>query len=154
MELSKKMKKIWAVLCAIAMVVTSITVYQANVSAADYSGLSYEDITNKQNTELAASLQGSQIAVAEGGLTLNVKQYQNFGELYLAVAGISAANLAVTANGQEVATEGTGVRMYNAADVLTYEYNVINITSDGGSGVIVVYCPENAGKGTYEGGTV
>lgn len=154
MKLRKSLRKALAYICAIALVITSITGYRANVNAADYSALEYQDIMNNQNNEFAANLKGSQIAVAEGGLRLNVKQFQNagFNELYLAVAGISAANLAVTANGQKVETEGTGIRMYNAKDFLTYEYNVIKVTSDGGNGVIIVYCPENAGAGTYEEG--
>ena len=154
--MNRRFKKLIAFVCAIALVVTSITVYNVKTaSAADYSGLSYVDINNNNNNEFSAALKGSQIAVAEGALTLNVSQYQNagFSELYLAVSGISAANLVVTANGKTVETEGTGIRMYNAAEVLTYEYNVIDIKFDGGSGVIIVHCPANAGNGTYgEGG--
>ena len=120
----------------------------------DYSALEYRDISNNQNNELETSLKGSQIAVLEGELRLNLVQYQNvgFNDLYLAVLGINAENLVVTANGQAVETEGTGIFVRNAKDFLTYEYNVIKITSGGGNGVVVIYCPENAGAGTYQEG--
>lgn len=148
MKLSRFSKKVIAVVCAVAMVVAGLTFMPDNTKADDYSGLTFTDITNNNNTEFNQNLKGSQKAINTGSTfsTLNVCQYQNAGFRELYIAGPwSAANLQATVNGvaNSVTVEGAGLRIYNAADYLTKRYNVIKVTtSDGTDGEIIVFCPE------------
>ncbi|MBR2213680.1 MAG: InlB B-repeat-containing protein [Eubacterium sp.] len=149
MKLTRFSKQIIAVVCVVAMVVAGFAFVPSDkANADDYSGLTFTDITNNNNSEFDQKLKGSQKAINTGSTfsTLNVCQYQNagFSELYIA-GPWSAANLQATVNGvaDSVAVEGAGLRIYNAANYLTKRYNVIDVsTSDGTSGQIIVFCPE------------
>ncbi|WP_347994497.1 glycosyl hydrolase [uncultured Eubacterium sp.] len=111
-----------------------------------YASLNYIDIGNNKNNEFDQSLSGCKYAVVNG--TINVCQFQNtgFGELYMAVGGISAANFTATINGQKVTrTEGTGLFINPAVDYITYKYNVVEITADDGTATVIIMNPNKTG---------
>ena len=111
-----------------------------------YATLNYRDIGNNKNNEFDQSLSGCKYAVVNGAL--NVCQFQNtgFGELYMAVGGISAANFTATINGQKVTrTEGTGLFINPASDYITYKYNVVEVTSDDGTATVIIMNPNKTG---------
>ena len=111
-----------------------------------YASLNYIDIGNNKNNEFDQSLSGCKYAVVNG--TINVCQFQNtgFGELYMAVGGISAANFIATINGQKVTrTEGTGLFINPAVDYITYKYNVVEITADDGTATVIIMNPNKTG---------
>ncbi len=111
-----------------------------------YATLNYRDIGNNKNNEFDQSLSGCKYAVVNGAL--NVCQFQNtgFGELYMAVGGISAANFTATINGQKVTrTEGTGLFINLASDYITYKYNVVEVTSDDGTATVIIMNPNKTG---------
>ena len=111
-----------------------------------YASLNYIDIGNNKNNEFDQSLSGCKYAVVNG--TINVCQFQNtgFGELYMAVGGISAANFIATINGQKVTrTEATGLFINPAVDYITYKYNVVEITADDGTATVIIMNPNKTG---------
>ncbi|WP_448902978.1 glycosyl hydrolase, partial [Eubacterium sp.] len=111
-----------------------------------YASLNYIDIGNNKNDEFDKGLYGCKYAVVNG--TLNVCQFQNsgFGELYMAVGGISAANFTATINGQKVTrTEGTGLFINPVVDYITYKYNVVEITADDGTATVIIMNPNKTG---------
>ena len=111
-----------------------------------YASLNYIDIGNNKNNEFDQSLSGCKYAVVNGAL--NVCQFQNtgFGELYMAVGGISAANFTATINGQKVTrTEGTGLFINPASDYITYKYNVVEISADDGTVTVIILNPNKTG---------
>ena len=147
MRLSKFSKKAIAIVSAIALVAAGFAFAPSKQAIADdYSGLTYTDITYNQNTEFDQTLKGAQYAVASGpSATLNPILFQNtrFSELYIAGGGWSAANLQATINGvaNSVTPEGAGLRCYNCADYFDRKYNEIDVTWDGGTAKIIIYCP-------------
>lgn len=154
--MKKKMKKIIAVVCAIAMVVSSMTIYSnTTVEAADYSGLEYKAIGNNQFPDLdGTSLKNSQYAFEGESVVINPFQYQDAGmkQLYMAFPGTWTDGLKAVVNGTEIAGNGNQIFIDSAHEKFTYEYNVIEISSNAGTAKMIVFCPNNAGKGTYEGG--
>ncbi len=111
-----------------------------------YADLDYKDITNNQNPEFDQTLKGSQYAVASGPQdTLSPCQFQNagFSELYIAGGGWSADQLSATINGKanSVTIEGAGLRCLNCADYLDRKYNEIDVSWNGGTAKIIIYCP-------------
>ena len=139
-------KRVVSILLALAMVVTSLNYTPSSVKAADYSGLIYTDINDNQNTEFDQGLKGCQYSAVTGSVMTAKFQNRAYGELYFAVAGISASNLTITLNGQSIATvAGTEIHIYNAVDYLTYMYNVLDITSDGGNAQIIIKNPNKTG---------
>lgn len=133
---------------------TAETTTEAEMSDSIYKDLTYTDIANNTNTEFDQKLAKSKIAVASGSVVLNVKQYEGsrFSSLYIACGGVSGSNFSATLNGQLVST-ATGVNIANAANYLTYEYNVLEIKDDLGDSTVVIYCPGNVGNGTYSAET-
>lgn len=145
MKLSRFSKQIIAIVCSMAMVVAGLAFVPNNAKADDYSGLTYRDIVNNQNNEFDPTLKGSQYAVAEDdSKTLNIL-FQNvaFGELYISGGAWSAADLTATINGVEnsVTPEGAGLRCFNCADYLDRKYNEIDVSWNGGTSKIIIYCP-------------
>lgn len=142
----KANKKIIALLCAVALVIAGIAYVPSGVKANDYSGLTYKDIRDNKNTEFDQKLKGAQYAVYNEQRNIEIVQFQNvaFSELYIANGGWSADQLKATVNGKDVTTEGAGIRILNAATVLTKRYNEVSLTWNGGSTLIIVFCPEIA----------
>ena len=138
----KANKKIIALLCAVALVIAGITYVPSGVKANDYSGLTYKDIRDNKNTEFDQKLKGVQYAVYNEQRNIEIVQFQNvaFSELYIANGGWSADQLKATVNGKDVTTEGAGIRILNAATVLTKRYNEVSLTWNGGSTLIIVFC--------------
>ena len=155
--MKKTMKRIVSVVLALAMVVTSLNYTPKTVEAAeDYSSLTYKDITNNGFADLnGTSLSGSQYAFSGDEVVINPFQYQGVGmkDLYMAFPGNWATGLKVTANGKDAKIDGNQAFVVAADTVFTYEYNVINISSNAGSAKLIIWCKENAGKGTYEEST-
>ena len=154
MRLNKITKKLLAVICSVAMIMSSITMENLTAKAADdseYASLKYTDIVKNNNNKLDQGLKGCQYSIVTG--TLNVCEFQNenagFGELYMAVGEMGAGNFKATVNGKDVTkTEGTGIFMNPAADFLTYKYNVVEISSDDGSAKVIILNPNK--EGTYK----
>lgn len=145
MKLSRFSKKVIAIACSLAMLVAGLAFVPNSAKADDYSGLTYRDIVNNQNNEFDPTLKGSQYAVAEDdSKTLNIL-FQNvaFGELYISGGAWSAADLTATINGVEnsVTPEGAGLRCFNCADYLDRKYNEIDVSWNGGTSKIIIYCP-------------
>ena len=145
MKLSRFSKRVIAIACSLAMVVAGLAFVPNSAKADDYSGLTYRDIVNNQNNEFDPTLKGSQYAVAEDdSKTLNIL-FQNvaFGELYISGGAWSAADLTATINGVEnsVTPEGAGLRCFNCADYLDRKYNEIDVSWNGGTSKIIIYCP-------------
>ena len=154
--MNKKIKKIIAVVCAIAMVVSSMTIYSNTTKAADYSTLTYNAITNNNHADLkGTSLEGSKYAFEGESVVINPFQYQDAGmkQLYMAFPGNWADGLKAVVNGTEIAGSVNQIFINSAHEKFTYEYNVIEISSNAGTAKIIIYCPNNAGNGTYEGGS-
>lgn len=136
MELSKKMKKFWAVLCVVAMVVTSVTVYHAKAA---------ENVNAEATAEEWIALAGdapdtyfydnSTMQLQE---MVNIQQpgWANAKGVYMSVSsGISE----VTVNGvsEGVAQiQGAGVLIYLTA--LTKNINEVNITHAEGTGYVKI----------------
>ena len=145
MKLSRFSKRVIAIACSLAMLVAGLAFVPNSAKADDYSGLTYRDIVNNQNNEFDPTLKGSQYAVAEDdSKTLNIL-FQNvaFGELYISGGAWSAADLTATINGVEnsVTPEGAGLRCFNCADYLDRKYNEIDVSWNGGTSKIIIYCP-------------
>ena len=145
MKLSRFSKKVIAIACSIAMLVAGLAFVPSSAKADDYSDLTFRDIVNNQNNEFDPTLKGSQYAVAEDdSKTLNIL-FQNvaFGELYISGGAWSAADLTATINGVEnsVTPEGAGLRCYNCANYLDRKYNEIDVSWNGGTSKIIIYCP-------------
>lgn len=154
--MKNRIKRMLAIVCSLALVVSSLTLIPISVvDAADYSGLTYDkEIANNGDTQGTESLKGSKYAVYEGDAVFSVFQYQGVGnaDLYIAPAsGYSASNLKVALNGTGATINGAGALFSNVASILTYEYNALRITSDGGNATVIIYCPNNSGNGTYDG---
>ena len=156
MKLSRFSKQIIAVVCSIAMVVAGL-VFVPGIdaeAAPDYSGLTYAALGNNQNSEFNQKLYDSEIAVADGTVNFNVKQYQNagFNQLYLALGGKSASS--ATLNGDANAIRPSGDQLFvddAGASLTTYEYNVIDVVfSDSTTAKIIIHLPNNPGGGTYD----
>lgn len=157
--MKKKTKKIIAIICSIVMVVSSMTITGINkVEAAnDYSKLTpYNAITNNEHPDLnGTSLYGSKYAFDGSTVPISPFQYQDAGnkQLYMAFPGEWAAGLKAVVNGTEIAGSGNQIFVNNAHEKFRYEYNVIEVSSNAGSTRLIIWCPANAGKGTYEGGS-
>jgi len=136
-------KKAVAIVSVFALIITSVAFTGALTKGADYSGLNYKDITNNGNSEFDQKLKGAQYAISSGSSNIGLIQFQNqaFGELYVADGGWTADQLKATVNGKNVTTEGAGIRISNAASVLTNKYNELSVTWNGGSALIIIKCP-------------
>ncbi len=156
MKLSRFSKQIIAVVCSVAMVVAGL-VFVPGIdaeAAPDYSGLTYAALGNNQNNEFNQKLYDSEIAVAEGTVNFNVKQYQNagFNQLYLATGGKIPST--ATLNGDDSAVRPLGDQLFiddAGASLTTYEYNVLDVVfSDSTTAKIIIHLPNNPGGGTYD----
>ncbi|MBP5773141.1 MAG: hypothetical protein J6W35_03635 [Eubacterium sp.] len=147
-------KKIVAVICAVALVIAGAAYVPTGVKAKDFSQLTYKDIRDNNNTEFDQKLKGAQYAVYDDSRNISIFQFQNvaFSELYIADGGWSADQLKATVNGTSVTVEGAGIRIINAATVLTKRYNEVSLTWSGGECLIIVFCPaiEDEGEETGE----
>ena len=91
--MKKRNRGIIAIVCIMALLISSFATYTArtNVKAAapDYSGLTYAALANNENNEFDQKLYDAEIAVANGTVNFNVKQFQGagYGQLYLALGG-------------------------------------------------------------------
>ena len=111
--MKKGIKKIIAMVCAIAMVVSSMTINtKVETKAADYSTLEgYKTITNSNWPQIAGTcLENSQYVFDGNTVAINPFQYQDDGTtLYMAFPGDWASGLKAVANGTEIAGSGNQI---------------------------------------------
>ena len=157
MKLSKTMKKAIAYICAVAMVVGSLTIYKASSikAADDYSDLDYTGTVANDGGINYDNLKGSTWALLENSTSIqeysfNVFQYQEGNTLY--VTAHTDVGLVGKINGIEGEKQGAGLFFRDVQNMLIYEYNILDITSSMGHVKVVIHCPGNSGKGTYEPG--
>lgn len=137
------------------------TTSETATSSSIYGGLGYTAITNNTFDAVADALKNSEYAVV--GMTLGTIQFEgdctyiyinnvNIGGSIAEGEGDGGGYKSISVNGNTSTTTVTGAtfKINNAASVLTYEYNVVQITTSAGVGKLIIYCPGNAGKGTYE----
>ena len=142
MKLNKTMKKVLAYVCAIAMVVTSITVHKADVSAIDYEGLTYTTASCEGGADISYSIVSNSIVgwaapwYGDGGVTF---------QIVFAGGDVNpAADTTIKVNGTEtpqgqgaVSLIDAGLVKINPTALPDNAYSEVEITTKSGSAVIV-----------------
>lgn len=152
--MKKNIKKLIAGICSIALILNYIIIVSSTItSAADYQKLKYTSIENNQSADLQnTSLENSQYAFEGTNNIINSLKYQGKELKQLCIEFVEeyTDELKAVINGTEIVGESDQLVINDIHEKFIYEYNIIEVLF--GSGAerlkIIIYCPNNIGKGT------